>query len=98
MLQFSPRFQLVGASQAIPEGVWIFEANIVMVPSFVPETKDLSLEQLDARFGISSKRHAKFAIEQCMYIFRRYGRGRKSTKPSPHAPVDLLPLTRKNSV
>lgn len=69
-----------------------------MVLSFVPETKGLSLEQLDARFRISSRRHVKFAIEQCLYAVRRYGRGRKSIKPSPHVPVNLVPLTRKNSV
>ncbi|KAL9027300.1 MAG: hypothetical protein Q9196_004158 [Gyalolechia fulgens] len=39
---------------------------------FVPETKDLTLEQLDARFSVSSKSHARFALRQCMFFIRHY--------------------------
>ncbi|KAL8638318.1 MAG: hypothetical protein Q9228_004524 [Teloschistes exilis] len=44
----------------------------VLILLFVPETKDLTLEQLDARFSISSKSHAKYAVKQCLYVIRRY--------------------------
>lgn len=39
---------------------------------FVPETKDLTLEQLDARFSISSRSHARFALRQCMFVIKHY--------------------------
>ncbi|KAL8869645.1 MAG: hypothetical protein Q9174_004117 [Haloplaca sp. 1 TL-2023] len=48
---------------------------------FVPETKDLTLEQLDARFSISSRSHAKWAVKHCVYVLRRYILRRKGVKP-----------------
>ena len=44
----------------------------VLILLFVPETKDLTLEQLDARFSISSRSHARYAMKQCSYFVRRY--------------------------
>ncbi|KAL8815667.1 MAG: hypothetical protein Q9223_005215 [Gallowayella weberi] len=54
---------------------------------FVPETKDLTLEQLDARFSISSKSHARFALKQCLFFVRRYVLRRDNVK----RPVMELP-------
>ncbi|KAL8681844.1 MAG: hypothetical protein Q9186_002076 [Xanthomendoza sp. 1 TL-2023] len=47
---------------------------------FVPETKDLTLEQLDARFSISSKSHARFAMRQCLFFVRHYVLRRDNVK------------------
>lgn len=44
----------------------------VLILLFVPETKDLTLEQLDARFSISSESHAKYALKQCMFVIRHH--------------------------
>ncbi|KAL9009420.1 MAG: hypothetical protein Q9173_005550 [Seirophora scorigena] len=52
----------------------------VLILLFVPETKDLTLEQLDARFSIPSKSHARFAIKQCLFVVRYYILRRKHTK------------------
>ncbi|KAL8804220.1 MAG: hypothetical protein Q9182_002674 [Xanthomendoza sp. 2 TL-2023] len=54
---------------------------------FVPETKDLTLEQLDARFSISSRSHARFALKQCLFFVRRYVLRRDNVK----RPVMELP-------
>ncbi|KAL8934870.1 MAG: hypothetical protein Q9216_005692 [Gyalolechia sp. 2 TL-2023] len=59
----------------------------VLILLFVPETKDLTLEQLDARFSISSKTHARFALRQCMFVIRHYVLQRKHAK----RPVMELP-------
>lgn len=59
----------------------------VLILLFVPETKDLTLEQLDARFSISSKSHAKYALKQCIYVIRRYVFRRQGVK----RPVISLP-------
>ncbi|KAI4127182.1 MAG: hypothetical protein LQ341_006814 [Variospora aurantia] len=47
---------------------------------FVPETKDLTLEQLDARFSIPSKSHARFAMKQCLFVVRYYVLRRRHIK------------------
>ncbi|KAI4185195.1 MAG: hypothetical protein LQ346_005958 [Caloplaca aetnensis] len=52
----------------------------VLILLFVPETKDLTLEQLDARFSISSKSHARFAVRQCVFAIRYYILRRRRTK------------------
>ncbi|KAL8899610.1 MAG: hypothetical protein Q9207_006106 [Kuettlingeria erythrocarpa] len=52
----------------------------VLILLFVPETKDLTLEQLDARFSISSKSHARFAVRQCAFAIRYYILRRRRTK------------------
>ncbi|KAI4185302.1 MAG: hypothetical protein L6R41_004216 [Letrouitia leprolyta] len=44
----------------------------ILILLFVPETKDLTLEQLDARFSISSKSHAIFALRQCTCVINHY--------------------------
>ncbi|KAL8691650.1 MAG: hypothetical protein Q9218_003171 [Villophora microphyllina] len=60
----------------------------VLILLFVPETKDLTLEQLDARFSISSKSHAKYALKQCIYAIRRYVLRRQHVK---RPVIDLPP-------
>ncbi|KAL9591962.1 MAG: hypothetical protein Q9179_007197 [Wetmoreana sp. 5 TL-2023] len=52
----------------------------VLILLFVPETKDLTLEQLDARFSIPSKSHAKFALKQCLFVIRHYVLRRQHVK------------------
>ena len=44
----------------------------------VPETKDLTLEQLDARFSVTTKEHARWAVKEMSYVFQRYTLGRKA--------------------
>ncbi|KAI4282916.1 MAG: hypothetical protein L6R38_002581 [Xanthoria sp. 2 TBL-2021] len=52
----------------------------VLILLFVPETKDLTLEQLDARFSISSRSHARYAMKQCSYFIRHYVLRRQHVK------------------
>ncbi|KAL8948376.1 MAG: hypothetical protein Q9222_005432 [Ikaeria aurantiellina] len=59
----------------------------VLILLFVPETKDLTLEQLDARFSISSRSHARYAMQQCLFVIRHYVLRRKNVK----RPVMQLP-------
>lgn len=59
----------------------------VLILLFVPETKDLTLEQLDARFSIPSRSHARFALRQCLYFVRHYILRRNNVK----RPVMELP-------
>lgn len=48
----------------------------------MPETKDLSLEQLAEVFAISSKRHALHGLEEAVYFVRKYVLRRKRvTRP-----------------
>ncbi|KAL9594837.1 MAG: hypothetical protein Q9219_006801 [cf. Caloplaca sp. 3 TL-2023] len=47
---------------------------------YVPETKGLTLEQLDARFSISSRSHARFAVRQCIFVVKYYILQRRHTK------------------
>ena len=44
----------------------------LMILSLVYETKDLTLEQLDARFEIPAKTHAKWAVNDALWVFRYY--------------------------
>ena len=48
--------------------------------SLVYETKDLSLEQLDARFEIPTKTHARWAIKEAVFVFKYYILRRKETQ------------------
>ena len=53
-----------------------------MILFFVYETKDLTLEQLDARFDIPTKTHAVWAVKEIMFVIRYYLLGRKgATRP-----------------
>ena len=48
-----------------------------MILFLVYETKDLTLEQLDARFSIDTKTHARWALKEVMYVIRYYFLGQK---------------------
>lgn len=50
----------------------------------VPETKDLTLEQLDARFSVSTKEHAKWAVSEVAFVFQRYLLMRKTAQRPVH--------------
>ena len=43
-----------------------------MILFLVYETKDLTLEQLDARFSIDTKTHAGWALKEVMFVIRYY--------------------------
>ena len=43
-----------------------------MILFLVYETKDLTLEQLDARFSIDTKTHARWALKEVMFVIRYY--------------------------
>jgi len=51
----------------------------LLVLAFVPETKQLSLEQLDAVFAHKNRDFMKWVfVEQIPYLWNRYARGRKN--------------------
>lgn len=53
-----------------------------MILFLVPETKSLTLEQLDARFSIPTKTHASWALKEVMFVIKYYLLGRKgATRP-----------------
>ena len=54
-----------------------------MILFLVYETKDLTLEQLDARFSIPTKTHARWALNDARWVIRYYVFGRKTA----HRPV-----------
>ena len=43
-----------------------------LVRSFVPETKDLTLEQLDEVFCIPTREHIAYGLSQLSWFIRRY--------------------------
>lgn len=51
-----------------------------MILFLVYETKDLTLEQLDARFSIPTKTHARWAIDDALWVFRYYVLMRRGEK------------------
>jgi hypothetical protein len=46
--------------------------SLVLIVMFVPETKGVTLEELDQVFGISTRHHAAYGLRQLGYIGRRY--------------------------
>jgi len=51
-----------------------------MILFLVYETKDLTLEQLDARFSIPTNMHARWAIKDAVWVFRYYFLMRRGEK------------------
>jgi hypothetical protein len=43
-----------------------------LILMFVPETKALSLEELDAVFSVSTRRHAVYQLRQVPIFFKKY--------------------------
>jgi len=67
--------RLLGAFK--PQGAvgWYAAWNAVgflLILMFVPETKALSLEELDAVFSVSTRRHAKYQLRQAPLWFRKH--------------------------
>ncbi|GAA5926328.1 sugar porter family MFS transporter [Sporobolomyces koalae] len=67
--------RLLGAFK--PQGAfgWYAAWNVigtVLVWLFMPETKALTLEELDQVFSVPTKKHAAYHIRQLPYNFRRY--------------------------
>jgi len=60
-----------------PQGAFAYYAvwnliGFLAVLLFVPETKGLSLEELDQVFSIPTKKHAKYGLQQLAYFFQRF--------------------------
>ena len=54
---------------------WYAGWNIIgfwLVLFFVPETKGLSLEELDQVFGVPTHKHAAWGLKSIIYFVRRY--------------------------
>ena len=47
----------------------------------LPETKALTLEELDFVFSVSTIRHAKYQLKNVIWHFRRYALFQKNLKP-----------------
>ena len=67
--------RLLGAFK--PQGAfgWYAGWNVIgtiAVWLFMPETKALTLEELDQVFSVPTKKHAAYHIRQLPYNFRRY--------------------------
>ena len=65
---------------------WYAVWNIVgwfAILFFVPETKGLSLEELDQVFGVSTRKHAAWGLKSLFYFVRRYILFQKSAHLEP---------------
>lgn len=51
-----------------------------MILFFVPDTKDLSLEELDQVFGYSTREHVRHGVDQLRWFVSRYVLRRKGLK------------------
>ncbi|KAM0790923.1 hypothetical protein ACM66B_004230 [Microbotryomycetes sp. NB124-2] len=51
----------------------------ILILLFVPETKQLTLEELDMVFSVPTKKHAAYQLRQVPYFIKRYILGRKDT-------------------
>lgn len=66
-------------------------AGFLLVLLFVPETKEKTLEELDAVFDVPLRRHAAYGARQAVYFCRRYLLRQRHLPPPdlPHADVDV---------
>lgn len=63
---------------------------------FVPETKGVTLEELDEVFSVPTRRHAAYGLRQVPYAFRRYVL-RQNVRPEPIYSFDIdAAVHRKN--
>ena len=46
--------------------------GVFLVLLFVPETKGLSLEELDQVFSVPTHKHAAWGLKSLVYFFKRY--------------------------
>ena len=79
--------------------------GFVLILLFVPETKDQTLEELDARFSIPTCVHMKHSIKQLAwvgqyYVLRRRGLKRPKLNIKMHVPVskEEMDKPRKKSI
>ncbi|GAA5906000.1 sugar porter family MFS transporter [Sporobolomyces salmoneus] len=78
--------RLLGAFK--PQGAfgWYAGWNVIgtiLVWLFMPETKALTLEELDQVFSVPTKKHAGYHIRKLPYNFRRYVLRQKNLAPPP---------------
>jgi len=78
--------RLLGAFK--PQGAvsWYAGWNAIgfmLILMFLPETKSLSLEELDAVFSISTRRHAMYQLRQVPIWFRKTVLRQKNVKEQP---------------
>ncbi|KAK9465697.1 hypothetical protein V1512DRAFT_265182 [Lipomyces arxii] len=57
-------------------------AGFFMVLFFLPETKSLTLEELDAVFSVPTRKHAKYQSNKFLYFVKR-AFGRDAERPAP---------------
>jgi hypothetical protein len=60
-----------------------------MILMFVPETKGVTLEELDEVFSVSTRKHAAYGLRQVPYAFRRYALRDRSAKPEQIYSFDM---------
>ncbi|EZF34252.1 hypothetical protein H101_02214 [Trichophyton interdigitale H6] len=68
-----------------PQGAfgWYAAWNLigfVLILLFMPETKGKTLEELDQVFSVPTKVHARWALKQIVYVFRKYVLRQKGVK------------------
>jgi hypothetical protein len=66
----------------------LMNPNSVLILMFVPETKGITLEELDEVFSVPTTRHAAYGLRQVPYAFRRYVL-HKDVKPEKIYSFDL---------
>ena len=64
-----------------PSVVTFFAVGWVVVLFTLPETKALTLEELDFVFSISTTRHARYQLKNTIWHFRRYVLFQRNLKP-----------------
>ncbi|GAA6059574.1 hypothetical protein JCM10212_000630 [Sporobolomyces blumeae] len=92
--------RLLGAFK--PQGAfgWYAAWNVigtVMVWLFMPETKALSLEELDQVFSVPTKKHAAYHIRQLPYNFQKYILRRKGMGPQEELYHWVTPQTHQTT-
>ena len=49
-----------------------FTSSFLLVLLFVPETKQLSLEELDSVFSVPTRKHATYQVRHLGWVIRKY--------------------------
>ncbi|KAK8087032.1 hypothetical protein PG994_002006 [Apiospora phragmitis] len=65
----------------------------VLVLLFVPETKEKTLEELDAVFDVPLRRIARYGVDQALYFWGHYLLRRDLAAPKPPSSGDVLQYT-----
>ncbi|KAL1742659.1 hypothetical protein HDZ31DRAFT_65768 [Schizophyllum fasciatum] len=69
--------------------------GFVTVFFFLPETKGLTLEELDAVFSVSNREHASYQFRMIPYYVQRYFFGNKSIEKEPLYPHEKMSLEER---